>query len=101
MGIVATFTDSGPPEPASDYKATINWGKGRKAAGMITGSNGQFVVSAKHKFPKFAGQKAVTVVVTGPDGLVASMSESVSYAARRAPFSSQVRRAKGVARPHR
>ena len=81
---MATFIDSGPPEPASAFKAVIDWGKGRKSAGMITGSHGQFVVSAEHKFPKFAGKKTVTVVVTGPDGLVASMSESVSYAARRA-----------------
>ena len=33
LGIVATFTDSGPPEPASAYKATINWGKGRQVGG--------------------------------------------------------------------
>ncbi len=93
QGIVATFIDSGPPEAASAYKATINWGKGRKSAGMITGSNGQFVVSAKHLFSRFAGKKTVTVVVTGPDGLVASMSESVSYAARRGQHSSAARRA--------
>jgi outer membrane protein assembly factor BamB len=64
VGTVATFIDSGPAEPASDYSATINWGKGPMAAGMITGSNGQFVVSAKHKFPRFSGAKTVTVTVT-------------------------------------
>ena len=37
QGIVATFTDSGPAEPTSDYTAMINWGKGRRSAGMITG----------------------------------------------------------------
>ena len=80
QGIVATFTDSGPSEPASAYKATINWGKGRKSAGMIVGSNGQFVVSAKHVFPRFFGTKTVTVTLTDTQGRVVSLSESASYA---------------------
>ena len=82
QGIVATFTDSGPPQPASDYKAMINWGKGRKSAGMITGSNGRFVVSARHVFPRFTGEKTVTVTVTDGEGQVVSVSESASEAAR-------------------
>ena len=67
---MATFTDSGPPEAASAYKAIINWGKGRKSAGMITGSNGRFVVSARHVFPRFSGTKTVTVTVTDTEGQV-------------------------------
>jgi hypothetical protein len=83
QGIVATFTDSGPPQPTSDYTAMINWGKGRKAAGMITGSNGRFVVSARHVFPRFSGEKMVTVTVTDTEGLLVSVTESASEAARR------------------
>ena len=62
--IVATFSDGGPPQPASAYKATINWGKECRSAGMITGSNGRFVVSARHVFPRFMGEKTVTVTVS-------------------------------------
>jgi hypothetical protein len=79
-GVVATLTDSGPAEPASEYKATINWGKGRRSAGMVTGSNGRFVVSGRHVFPRFKGTKAVTVTVTNEvDGQSASVSDPVTW----------------------
>ena len=48
---MATFADSGPAEPASVYKATINWGRGRQSAGMVTGSNGRFVRVGPARFP--------------------------------------------------
>ncbi len=98
QGTVASFTDSGPPESASAYKATINWGKGRRSAGMITGSNGRFVVSARHVFPRFAGAKTVTITVTDPEGQVASVSEPASYAVRRPEAMKQ---AKSAVKPHR
>jgi hypothetical protein len=79
QGIVATFTDGGPSEPASAYKATIKWGRGRKSAGMITGTNGRFVVTAKHTFPKFTGKQNVTVTVTDPEGQSVTTSELVSF----------------------
>ncbi len=82
-GIVATFTDSGPPEPLTDYKATINWGKGRKSVGMITGSNGRFVVSARHAFGRFTVQQHVTVTVTDTEGQVVSVSETALYTPHR------------------
>jgi trimeric autotransporter adhesin len=82
--IVATFADSGPTEAASVYKATIKWAKGRQSAGMVTGSNGRFVVSGRHVFPPFTGTKIVTVTVTNEaDGQTASVSERVSAAARK------------------
>ena len=98
QGIVATFTDSGPSEPASDYKAMINWGKGRKAAGMITGSNGRFIVSARHMFPRFSGTKTVTVTVTDTEGRSVSVSESASYAARHPKVIKVTNRAKSAAK---
>ncbi len=82
VGTVATFTDSGPAEPASDYKATINWGKGRKSAGMITGSNGRFVVSGKHMFSRFSGAQPVSVTVTDiTDGRTVFVDEFARTAA--------------------
>jgi len=53
------------------------------STGVITASNGQFVVSARHVFPQFAGKKTVTVTVTSPEGQVARVSELASYTARR------------------
>ncbi len=53
------------------------------SAGKITASNGQFIVSARHAFPKFAGKKTVTVTVTGPEDQVVRVSELASYTARR------------------
>jgi hypothetical protein len=83
VGTVATFSDTGSAEPASDYRATINWGKGRKAAGMITGSNGQFVVSGTEMFSRLSGAKTVSVTVTDiTDGRTVSVNDPVSYIVR-------------------
>ena len=101
QGIVATFSDSGPPQPASAYKATINWGKGRRSAGMITGSNGRFVVSARHVFPRFTGEKTVTVTVSDGAGQVVSVRETVSEAARQPRVIKVMNRANSVSKPHR
>jgi hypothetical protein len=101
QGIVATFSDSGPRQPASAYKAMINWGKGRRSAGMITGSNGRFAVSARHMFPRFAGEKTVTVTVSDGAGQVVSVGETVSEAARQPRVIKVMYRANSVAKPHR
>ena len=102
MGTVATSTDSGPSEPVSDYKATIDWGKGRKTAGMITGSNGQFVVLARHKFPRFSGAKEVAVIVTNiTDGRTVSVSEPASYVVRHPRVSKTARSVKIVEKSNR
>ena len=101
QGIVATFSDSGPPQPASAYKATINWGKGRRSAGMITGSNGRFVVSARHVFPRFTGEKTVTVTVSDGAGQVVSVRETVSGAARQPRVIKVMNRANSVSKPRR
>ncbi len=89
VGTVATFTDTGPVEPASDYTATINWGKGRKTVGMVTGSNGQFIVTARHKFPKFSGTSLVKITVTDiTDDQTVSVTETASYSAHVAKMAS-------------
>jgi hypothetical protein len=83
VGTVATFADTGPADSATDYKATINWSKGRKPAGMITGSNGQFVVSGNRKFSRLTGSQTVSVTVTDiTDGRTVSVHEPASYVVR-------------------
>jgi len=47
-GSVATFTDSNPSTAAGDLIATIFWGDGGSSAGTVTGSNGNFTVTASH-----------------------------------------------------
>ena len=98
---MATFSDGGPPQPASAYKATINWGKGRRSAGMITGSNGRFVVSARHVFPRFMGEKTVTVTVSDGAGQVVSVRETVTEPARQPRVVKVMNRANSVSKPHR
>jgi hypothetical protein len=90
---VATFSDSGPPQPAGAYKAMINWGRGRRSVGIITRSNGRFVVSARHVFPRFAGEKTVTVTVSDGAGQVVSVRETVSESARQPRVIKEINRA--------
>jgi hypothetical protein len=84
QGAVAVLTDSGPGEAASSYKATINWGGGRRTAGMITGNNGRFVVSARHAFGRGGSRSAlVTVTVSDHEGRTVSATEPVSFVGQR------------------
>jgi PKD repeat protein len=67
QGGVATFTGN-TGETAGQYQATINWGDGTQpSAAVITGSNGQFVVSGSHTYAA-AGSDTVSVTVQGPEG---------------------------------
>ena len=80
-GIVANLTDSGPPLAASAYHATIRWGHGRKAAGMVVGSNGRFVVEATGALRGLSTHATVTVTVVDGTGRLASATETASYPA--------------------
>ena len=67
---------------------------------MITGSNGRFVVSARHVFPRFTGEKTVTVTVSDGAGQVVSARETVSEAARQPRVIKVMNRANSVSKPH-
>jgi hypothetical protein len=99
LGTVASFSDSGPAEAANAYEAIINWGAGRKSAGMITGRNGRFVVSARHVFPRFSGAETVTITVTDAQGQVVSARESASYAVAHRRVIKSTRGAKIASKP--
>src|SRR5207253_1265041 len=60
---VATFTDS--DEPASAFKATIDWGDGTTSTGTISGpdSSGTFTVTGSHTYPEDGETESDTVDV--------------------------------------
>jgi hypothetical protein len=60
--VVATFSDSDPATPATDFVATIDWGDGTTTPGTVSGSNGSFSVSGSHTY-NASGQKAVSVSI--------------------------------------
>jgi hypothetical protein len=78
FGVVASFTDSDPAGSTGGYRATIDWGDGRRSAGMILGANGRFAVAARHRYRRPGCRHAVVVTVTDGRGDVVSLVESVS-----------------------
>ncbi|MDB5387996.1 MAG: conserved repeat domain, partial [Planctomycetaceae bacterium] len=66
---VATLTNGNPLESADEFTAQINWGDGSPVSnGVISGSNGQFMVSGSHAYQTI-GSYAIVVSATDPDGL--------------------------------
>jgi PKD repeat protein len=63
-GTVATFTDPDTASTASEYSATVDWGDGTTSTGTISGTSGNFTVSADHTY---AEEGAYTVKVTITD----------------------------------
>jgi hypothetical protein len=47
-GVLATATDPGSPDPASDFGAAIDWGDGTTDTGTVTGSAGNYTISGTH-----------------------------------------------------
>jgi hypothetical protein len=68
---------------------------------MIAGSNGRFIVSARHVFPRSSRQKPVTVTVTDAEGQAVSVSETASDAARRPKVIKVANPANGARNSHR
>jgi hypothetical protein len=85
-GVVATFADTNVLTPPGSFVATIRWGDGHSSRGTVTGSNGQFTVVGRHRFPA-AGRYTVRVAVTmsAPSGSPARTS-TTSTAAVRVPL---------------
>jgi hypothetical protein len=81
-GAVASITDTGSPDAASAFGATIAWGDGTSSAGTVTGSGGSFSVSGTHVYAdegSFTGSVQITETgVTGGTqsaGLTANVAE--------------------------
>jgi PKD repeat protein len=76
---VATFTSSNTGNVAGDFTATIDWGDGNTSTGVITGSNGSFVVkTASNDTHTYADENDYTVSVTIQDDSPGTASVTVS-----------------------
>ncbi len=77
---VATFTDSYPALPPSNFAATISWGDGTPTSnGTITQSGATYTVSGTHSYATH-GTYTVGVSITSATGGSASISDSVTVA---------------------
>src|SRR5262249_51223745 len=81
---VATFTDTNPTAPLSDFTATIDWGDGSlTTAGTITqpgGTGTDFVVSGSHTYAEEGASFTITVNITDVGGSTASATSSATVA---------------------
>ncbi|MGH7193200.1 MAG: NF038129 family PEP-CTERM protein, partial [Candidatus Saccharimonadales bacterium] len=87
-GAVAAFTDT-DVSTAADYTATIDWGDGTTSPGVITTSNGDFLVSGAHTYVE-EGRYSVAVIVHDVDGSTGVATESSSAQAIAEPVTYRV-----------
>ncbi|HET9719862.1 MAG TPA: hypothetical protein VFP55_07285 [Solirubrobacteraceae bacterium] len=75
-GTLATVRYGTPSSPASAFSAQINWGDGHTGAGEVTGSSGNYSVTASHTFVG-NGPFTVQVTVTDPANRTGSASTTI------------------------
>src|SRR5262249_6851045 len=61
-GAVATFANTNPANPSTDFTATIDWGDGTTTTGTVTGGAGTFTVSGSHTYTS-SGTKSLSVTL--------------------------------------
>ncbi len=76
---VATFTTPDPNTQASDFTAAINWGDGSTEPASVQSADGQLQVLGTHQY-FHPGAFAVTVTLTGPDGVQATATSTATVA---------------------
>jgi len=86
-GVVATFTDTITVTPATAFTATIAWGDGTTSAGTVTGSNGNFTVTAGHAYAEESGPEhansnpyQATVTISGAGAVPVSATSTITVA---------------------
>lgn len=65
--VLATFVDQGGAQPPSNYTATIQWGDGGTAAGLISTVGGKLQISGNHQY-LLPGPFAIQVLVRDQAG---------------------------------
>lgn len=75
---LATFTDSNPQAPVSDFTATIDWGDGTPLTeGQVSGATGgPFTVAGSHTYAKL-GFKTITIHIVDDGGSTATAVDHV------------------------
>jgi choice-of-anchor C domain-containing protein len=76
---VATFTDSDPSAPLTNFAATITWGDGTTSNGVLSQSGSTYTVKGTHTYASH-GTYTVGVSITSTGGGTASVSDSVTVA---------------------
>lgn len=71
-GVVASITDPGSPDAASNFTATVDWGDGTTDTSgggnvSITGSGGTFTISGTHTYIDEISNGTINVTVSEPD----------------------------------
>jgi hypothetical protein len=77
---VATFTNTNPPTPGSNYLAPITWGDGTSSSGTITPSGTTETVTGSHTYDH-AGTFSVGVALTDSNGAQSSTTSTATVAA--------------------
>ena len=81
-GVVATASDPGSPDPASDFTASIDWGDGTTTASTITGAAGNYTISGDHVYADEGSANAVVTFFENNDpGFPISITDNVTIAA--------------------
>jgi hypothetical protein len=83
-GVIAHLTDANPLSQSSDFTATVSWGDGTSAAGLVTTSaSGGYDVSASHTYAS-PGSYTVTTAIADPGGGT-SVNSTATIAAATPP----------------
>src|SRR6185437_10305667 len=77
---IATFTDTDPVDPASDFTASIHWGDGTSSSGTVSGSGGAFTVTGGHTYADEGSDPASVVITRTDDARTTTPSGSVAVA---------------------
>src|SRR6185437_14007819 len=77
---IATFTDTDPVDPASDFTASIHWGDGSTTAGTVSGTGGSFTVTGGHTYADEGSDAASVVITRTDDARTTTPSGSVAVA---------------------
>ena len=77
---VATFTDTNPTDQASGFTATIDWGDGITATGIVSGSNGSFSVDGGHTYTDEASAPVSVSITRTSDNANTTANGQVSVA---------------------
>jgi N-acetylneuraminic acid mutarotase len=82
-GLVGSFTNPDPTQPASTFTASIDWGDGHTTSGTVSGSGGSFSVSGAHTF---ADEGSFVTGISVSHAGVATQSASGSATVSDAPL---------------